>query len=146
MRFKLAVIVAAALITSSAMAADSRGATATFTGESVSTSPNEIGPDDVSLHFDLRNDTSEPIAEIGFKCALHLPDRTVALATITGKYKFEHVVQPGDTRHEDLAINEFSDFGQTAQNLQKDETVKCVTLDVITASGNTITPETVTNP
>ena len=112
--------------------------TATFANEVIKSTPSEIGPNDVDFSFDMRNDAKAPIATVAFQCFLRLPDRKPPVASMKGQYTFQHVVQPGDVRHEDLVINSFSDLGQAAQDLIKGESFDCHALSIVTADGQTV--------
>lgn len=113
-------------------------ATATFSNEALGSTVQEIGPDDVDVSFDLRNDGSAPIGTIAFQCFLRYPDRKPPVASMKSKYTFQHVVKPGEVRHEDLVVNPYSDMGQAAQSVPHGATFDCHTLFVVTANGNTI--------
>lgn len=112
--------------------------TATLLGTSIRATPTEIGPDDVDFSFDVRNDSATPIATIAFQCFLRLPDRTPPVASMKGQYTFQHVVQPGEMRHEDLVINPFSPLGQAAQSLTSRNSFDCHTLSIVTSTGESV--------
>lgn len=112
--------------------------TATFGNEVIKSTPSEIGANDVDFGFDMRNDASAPIATVQFQCFLRLPDRKPPVASMKAQYTFQHVVQPGEVRHEDLVINPYSDMGQAAQTLIKGESFDCHALAIVTADGQTV--------
>ena len=134
MRTALFVVLAAVCGTAFAQSAP----TATFSNEALGSTLSEIGPNDVDYSFDVRNDGSVPIGTIAMQCFLRYPDRKPPLASMKAKYTFQHVVKPGEVRHEDLVINPYSDMGQAAQDIPKGATFDCHTLFVVTSEGNTI--------
>jgi len=112
--------------------------TATFSNEALGSTLSEIGPNDIDYSFDVRNDGTAPIGTIAMQCFLRYPDRKPPIASMKAKYTFQHVVKPGEVRHEDLVINPYSDMGQAAQDIPKGATFDCHTLFVVTSEGNTI--------
>lgn len=113
-------------------------ATATFSNAALGSTVQEIGPNDVDYSFDVHNDGTAPIASIAMECDLYYADRKPPVATLKARYTFQHVVQPGETRHEDLVVNPFSEMGQAAQSIPKGATFACHTLFVVTSNGDTI--------
>lgn len=134
---KTMLIAALAFVSVGALA--QTGPTATFSHEALGSTVSEVGPNDVDYSFDVRNDGSAPIGTIGMQCFLRYPDRKPPIASMKAKYTFQHVVNPGETRHEDLVINPFSEMGQAAQSIPKGATFDCRTLFVVTSDGDTIT-------